>query len=43
MKTKNLFAEYVAPEVEVVSMVVEAGFSFSMGIDDAEETYYGDF
>ena len=43
MKTKNLFAEYVAPEVEVVSMVVEAGFSLSMGIDDAEETYYGDF
>ena len=43
MKTKNLFAEYVAPEVEVVSMVVEAGFSFSTGIEDALEEDYGDF
>ena len=44
MKTKNLFEqEYVAPELEVISMTVEAGFSLSMGIDDAEETYYGEF
>ena len=35
--------EYVAPELEVVSMSVEAGFSLSVGIDDAEETYYGEF
>ena len=43
MKTKNLFAEYVAPEVEVVSMVVEAGFSLSTSIEDALEEDYGDF
>ena len=43
MKTKNLFAEYVAPEVEVVSMVVEAGFSLSMGIAEAAEDEFGDF
>ena len=35
--------EYVAPELEVISMSVEAGFSLSMGIDDAEEDFYGDF
>ena len=35
--------EYVAPELEVISMTVEAGFSLSMGIDDAEEDNYGDF
>ena len=44
MKTKNLFEqEYVAPELEVVSMVVEAGFSLSAGIEDALEEDYGDF
>mgnify|MGYP003503120358 FL=1 len=37
--------EYVAPELEVISMTVEAGFSLSMamGIDDAEEDNFGDF
>ena len=44
MKTKNLFEqEYVAPEMEVISMTVEAGFSLSTSIDDAEEKDYGDF
>ena len=44
MKTKNLFEqEYVAPELEVISMTVEAGFSLSMGIADAEEDDFGDF
>ena len=44
MKTKNLFEqEYVAPELEVISMSVEAGFSLSMGIADAEEDDFGDF
>ena len=36
-------SEYVAPEVEVISMSVEAGFSLSTGIEDAEEDNYGDF
>ena len=35
--------EYVAPELEVISMSVEAGFSLSMGIAEAEEDWYGDF
>ena len=35
--------EYVAPELEVISMTVEAGFSLSTGIEDAEEYNYGDF
>ena len=44
MKTKNLFEqEYIAPELEVVSMSVEAGFSLSMGIEEAMEEDYGDF
>ena len=44
MKTKNLFEqEYIASELEVVSMSVEAGFSLSTGIEDAEEYNYGDF
>ena len=44
MKTKNLFEqEYVAPELEVISMTVEAGFSLSMGIEVAGEDEYGDF
>ena len=44
MKTKNLFEqEYVAPELEVISMTVEAGFSLSTGIEDALEEDYGDF
>ena len=43
MTKKNLFEEYVTPEVEVISTVVEQGFSISLGIDDAEEDNYGDF
>ena len=44
MKTNNLFEqEYVAPELEVISMTVEAGFSLSMGIPDAEEDNFGEF
>ena len=44
MKTKNLFEqEYVAPELEVISMSVEAGFSLSTSIMDAEEDDLGDF
>ena len=35
--------EYVAPELEVISMSVEAGFSLSTGIEDALEEDYGDF
>ena len=35
--------EYVAPELEVISMSVEAGFSLSMGIAEAEEDWYGEF
>ena len=43
MKTKNLFEqEYVAPEMEVISMAVEAGFSLSSGISDAEEDNFGE-
>lgn len=44
MNKVNLFnEEYVAPEMEVVSTVVEAGFSLSAGIADAEEDKWGDF
>lgn len=43
MKTNNLFAEYVAPEVEVLSMVVERGFELSSGIDDVMDIDYGEF
>ena len=44
MNKQNYFEqEYVAPELEVISMSVEAGFSLSMGIADAEEDYFGDF
>ena len=44
MNKVNLFnEEYVAPEFEVVSTVVEAGFSLSADILDAEEDNYGDF
>ena len=44
MKKQTIFnEEYVAPEFEVISTVVEAGFSLSAGIDDAEEKDYGDF
>lgn len=44
MKKQTIFTEeYVAPEFEVISAVVEAGFSFSTGIEDAEEDNYGPF
>ena len=44
MNKQNYFdAEYVAPEVEVISMSVEAGFSLSMGIAEAAEDEFGDF
>jgi hypothetical protein len=43
MIKKSIFEEYVAPEMEVISMVVEAGFSLSSGIADAEEDEFGDF
>ena len=40
MMKKSIFEEYVAPELEVISTVVEAGFSASVGdvfLDDEEE------
>ena len=40
---KSIFEEYVAPELEVISTVVEAGFSISTSIGDAEEDEFGDF
>lgn len=44
MNKVNLFnEEYLAPEIEVVSTVVEAGFSLSAGIADAEEDDFGEF
>lgn len=44
MRKQNVFAEeYVAPELEVISMVVEAGFTVSAGFDDSTEQDYGDF
>ena len=44
MNKKNFFSqEYVAPELEVISMSVEAGFSLSMGIAEAEEDNWGEF
>ena len=44
MRKQTIFTEeYVAPEFEVISTVVEAGFVLSAGIADAEEDNYGDF
>ena len=44
MKKQTIFTEeYVAPELEVISMTVERGFELSVSIIDAEETLYGDF
>jgi hypothetical protein len=44
MTKKSLFSqEYVAPEMEVISAIVERGFELSSNIDDAEEKDYGDF
>lgn len=43
MRKTTLFGEYTAPELEVISTVVEQGFIMSASIDDAEETDYGTF
>ena len=43
MIKKSIFEEYVAPELEVISTTVEAGFTLSTDIPDAEEDNYGDF
>ncbi len=45
MRKNNLMTteQYVAPELEVISTVVEAGFELSSGIADAEEDNWGDF
>ena len=43
MIKKSIFEEYVAPEMEVISAVVEAGFELSSVIDDAPEDEWGDF
>ncbi len=43
MNKKSIFEEYVAPEMEVISAVVEAGFDLSSIIDDAPEDNYGEF
>ena len=42
MMKKTIFEEYVAPELEVISTVVEAGFSASTGIgfEDVETDDY---
>ena len=44
MRKQTIFTEeYVAPEFEVISTVVEAGFALSTAIDDAVEEDYGNF
>ena len=44
MRKTNFFAEeYTAPELEVISTIVEQGFTLSAGIMEAEEDNYGDF
>ena len=44
MRKQTIFTEeYVAPEFEVISAMVEAGFALSADISDAEEDNYGDF
>ncbi len=44
MKKQTIFnEEYVAPEFEVISTMVEAGFALSVDIPDAEEDNFGDF
>ena len=44
MKKQTIFnEEYVAPEFEVISTVVEAGFALSVDIPDAEEDDFGEF
>ena len=44
MRKQTIFnEEYVAPEFEVISTMVEAGFALSANIGEAEEDNYGDF
>lgn len=46
MNKKNFFEGggiYVAPEIEMISVVAECGVAFSSGIDDSEEDNYGDY
>lgn len=46
MNKKNFFEGggiYVAPEMEVISVVAECGVFLSAGIDDSEEDNYGDY
>lgn len=44
MRKQSIFnGEYVAPELEVISIDVEAGFELSSPIIDAEEDNYGNF
>ena len=43
MRKINFFGEYTAPELEVISTVVEQGFTMSANIEDVEEVGYGDF
>jgi hypothetical protein len=44
MKKQTIFnEEYVAPEFEVISTMVEAGFALSVDISDAEEDNFGEF
>ena len=44
MKKQTIFTEeYVAPEFEVISAMVEAGFALSVDINDVEEDNYGEF
>lgn len=43
MIKKTIFEEYVAPELEVISTVVEAGFSASMSVDSLEEEDFGTY
>ena len=45
MRKINFFGEYTAPELEVVSTVVEQGFNLSSAntIELASEVTYGDF
>ena len=45
MNKKNFFegSIYSAPEMEVISVVAEQGFSGSSLIDDSPEDGYGDF
>ena len=42
MMKKSIFEEYVAPELEVISTVVEAGFSLSAGIEDLGDEDFGE-